>query len=76
MINPEFEQYLKDPGGDTELKALFDEIEICSQQYDEKSAEVKQLCQEVQNLALSIDLECSKLLLDLGLDDGSRGAGV
>lgn len=74
MINPEFEQYLKDPG--PELKALFEEIESCSQQYDQKSNEVKQLCQEVQNLALSIDLECSKLLLDVDLEDGSRGAGV
>ncbi|MBD2458418.1 hypothetical protein H6G80_30670 [Nostoc sp. FACHB-87] len=68
-INPEeFEQYLKDPG-DPELKALFEEIEICSQQYDKKSNKVKQLCQEIEDLALSIDLEFAKSKYGIFADD-------
>ncbi len=57
-INPdeEFEQYLKDPV-DPELKAIFEEAESCLQRYDAKSKEVKQLSQQMQDLAFSLDLE-------------------
>ncbi|MEH1916653.1 hypothetical protein [Nostoc sp.] len=60
-INPdeEFEQYLKDPV-DPELKALFEEAEACLQRYDAKSKQVKQLSQQMQDMAFSLDLECAE----------------
>ncbi|MBC1225283.1 hypothetical protein GNF10_09725 [Nostoc sp. UCD121] len=69
-INPdkEFEQYLKDPG-DPELKALFEEAEDCLQSYDAKSEEVKQLSQQVQDMAFSLDLECAEWIYEIYADN-------
>ena len=64
----EFEQYLKDPG-DPELKALFEEAEDCLHQYDAKSEQVKQLSQQIQDLAFSIDLECAEWKYEIYIDD-------
>lgn len=55
----EFEQYLKDPR-DPELKALFQEAETSLQRYDTKLEKVKQLSQQILDMAFSIDLECAE----------------
>jgi hypothetical protein len=69
-INPEeFEQYLKNPV-DPELKALFEEAEDCLQSYDAKSEQVKQLSQQVQNMAFLVDLECAEWKYEVYADDG------
>lgn len=69
-INPdkEFKQYLENPG-DPELKALFEEAEACLQRYDANSEEVKQLSQQVQDMAFSIDLECAEWKYEIYIDD-------
>ncbi|RCJ15514.1 hypothetical protein A6S26_34360 [Nostoc sp. ATCC 43529] len=68
-INPEeFEQYLKYPGN-PELKTLFEEVEDCLQQYDAKSEKVKQLSQQVQDMAFSVDLECAEWKYEIYTDD-------
>ncbi|MEJ6486078.1 hypothetical protein N0Y54_33265 [Nostoc punctiforme UO1] len=68
-INPEeFEQYLKNPR-DPELKTLFEEAETSLQKYDAKSEEVKQLSQQVQDMAFSVDLECAEWKYEIYADD-------
>ena len=68
-INPEeFEQYLKDPG-DPELKTLFEEAEDCLESYGAKSEKVKQLSQQVQDMAFSVDLECAEWKYEIYADD-------
>ncbi|QIR41717.1 hypothetical protein HCG51_33970 (plasmid) [Tolypothrix sp. PCC 7910] len=70
-INSEdFEQYLKNPG-DPELKVLFEEIKDCLQQYDNKSKKVKQLCQQIQDMAFSLDLECAEWKYEIYTIDNS-----
>lgn len=70
-ISPEeFEQYLKNPGN-PELKALFEEIKYCLQQYDTKSKKVKKLCQQIQDMAFSIDLECAEWKYEIHRIDNS-----